>query len=134
MAEIAYPSAADDAAARCRFELTYARTELPRPLEPGWLGGPRIPDSRGPQYGDLCGSWDDGATSLPPPGRLDDVGAWIDHYAGMAIAQAVHEVCEWFHVDGQPWVDPHELPWEAVDGPVRELVARLAELRKGDST
>lgn len=118
--------AAQAAAERVSFQLTYARAEKRRRFTPGFLDGPDIPCAYG---GELASSaWEDS-------GDLGEVFAdrteqeWIDRYASYAINEGVHEVLEWFRVDGRPWLDPHGKAEDEVYAAVGELVARLAAIR-----
>jgi hypothetical protein len=122
-----YPPVAHTVARRCRFDLTFRRADRPRPIWPGYLGSDLIDDARRPGR-QSCGEWEHLPNSLPDTNRVED---WADHYAAMAIAQSVHEALEWFHLDGQPWLDPHDDRVTAdVDALVDELAARLAQLRR----
>lgn len=117
---------AEEAARRCEFQLTYARSPVRREFSPGWLDGPDLPDAYR-EGGTTSGAWMDGDSLYDGPATAD---GWIDRYAAMAVNEAVHESLEWMRVDGRPWLDPHGgselLIYEAVGG----LCARLAELRR----
>ncbi|WP_328344716.1 hypothetical protein [Micromonospora sp. NBC_00421] len=115
------------AAARVDFRLTYARTQLRR-VQPGALDGPTIPCAYGGKDGQ-DGGWYDGR-DLAVTGRTE--AEWVDRYFGYAVNEAVHEVLEWFRVDGLPWLDPHGSPAheDEVCAAVDELVDRLAQIRR----
>lgn len=118
-------AAADAAAARCEFQLTYARSSVPREFARGMLTGPNIPNAYGP--GTAAGEWCDSTTD----GVVDtDPESWIDRYAGYALNEAVHEALEWMRVDGRPWLDPHGPNELDIYAEVNELCTRLAAIRK----
>ncbi len=122
-----YPRAALRAAERCTFDLTFHRSSTPRRFEPGYLGGELIADARIPG-GTNCGGWEHLPNSVP---ESDDLQAWFDHYASMAIAQCIHEALEWFHIDGDLWLDPHdERVSEEIDQLCAEFSQRMADLRR----
>lgn len=41
---------------------------------------------------------------IPPQGTRGDFLAWLLWRLKMI---AIHEVLEWYRVDGRPWIDPH---------------------------
>jgi hypothetical protein len=41
------------------------------------------------------------------PSDLPDAQSYLREFFAAAISEAVHEVCEWFRVDGRLAVDPH---------------------------
>jgi len=124
--------AAEKAAERCEFALTYARTE-PRELAPGMILGPDIDDVYHPgqkSSGEWMGEVPDGYHDAHPAVLLTE-DVFIDHYAGMAINEAVHEALEWFRVDGKPWLDPHGPTDSDIYAAVAELVEKLTSFRHG---
>jgi hypothetical protein len=122
-----YPRAAFRAAERCTFDLTYHRAQRPVRIEPGYLGRELMDCSRVPGKSST-GGWEHMDDTLPDS---DDLADWCDHYASMAIAQSLHEALEWFQVEGEPWLDPHdERMTGEVDELATQLAARLADLRR----
>lgn len=124
---IADEEAAELAAARVSFQLTYARADRVRMFSPGVMSGPSIPNAYG---GDLnaSGDWEDGDDDADPYASRTEA-EWIGRYANYAINEAVHEALEWFRVDGKPWLDPHGEDQDVIYGEVNALVARLAAIR-----
>jgi hypothetical protein len=121
---------ADAAAERCNFSLTYGRASQPRELYPGGMIGQPIDDVYHPGE-QSSGDWDHDAPDGYYDGAVLTEEDFIDHYAGMAISEAVHEALEWFRVDGKPWLDPHDPRAEtAIFERVAELVAQLTDLRR----
>ena len=117
-------AAADRAAARCSFQLTYGRAGDRREFFPDGIGGPSIDDAFRPGQsspGEWCG--DSGHKEY-------DVDGWIDVYASYALNEAVHEALEWFQVDGKPWLSPHGKHEERIYQRVGKLAAELADLRR----
>ena len=119
-----YP-ASQRASARMSFDLAYRRSDVRRIFEPGFIYGLDQPCSRRPG-GVSCGAWEDDHTYAPD---ADDESAWVDHYAGVALQEAVHEALEWCQVDGTPWLDPHGPALQEIHEAVGALHARLIELR-----
>lgn len=117
--------AAERAAARCAFQLTYARSPVPRRFRAGSLSGPPIPCAYGGDI-DASGHWEDGGDAVFH--ERDEAG-WVDRYANYAINEAVHEALEWFRVDGRPWLDPHGDLEDAIYAEVNALCERLAAIR-----
>jgi len=118
------------AAQRVDFSLTYARTER-RTLFPNEMQGPDLPDAYGsdrPQVGEW--SHDTGPDEEDPQIPESD---WLAHFASMAVAEAVHEALEWFHVDGKPWLDPHGAHEFEIHELVEHLNRGLAALVEKDS-
>lgn len=119
----------DKAASRVSFQLTYTRADAPRAFEPGVLAGPWIADAYRP--GERSpGDWEspDGAL-LADQDELTEA-EWVDHYAGYAIAEAIHEALEWFRVDGRPWMNPHGRAEDRIHELVGALCERFAEMRR----
>lgn len=119
-----HEAAADLAAKRVTFQLTYGRATDPRKFDQFTLSGPWIPNAYGP--GHQVGEWSGGDRPEDP---TED--GWIDEFASWAINEAVHEALEWFRVDGRPWLDPHGLSVERdVFRIVNNMCGQLAALRR----
>lgn len=116
--------AADAAAARCEFQLTYARSPMLREFGVGMLTGLSIPDAYRPGR-TAAGEWCDADAVVDT-----DPESWIDRYANYAINEGVHEVLEWFRVDGKPWLDPHGPAAPEIYEAVNALAAKLADIRR----
>jgi hypothetical protein len=118
--------AAQRASARVEFQLTYARCESRREIEPGRLSGPEIADAY--RTGEKApGDWEDGDDAR----YVDyDEDGWINRYASYAVTEAIHEALEWFRVDGKPWLNPHGLAENRIYKLTNKLCADLAELRR----
>lgn len=110
---------------RVDYRLTYERTQ-PREFHPDMLYGPDLPDAFG--EGTASGEWftDDHPSEDDPEVTEED---WFSHFLHMALGEAVHEVLEWFKVDGRPWLDPHGHHEPDIHHSVRELAAQLAAYR-----
>jgi hypothetical protein len=52
----------------------------------------------------------------------------------MAVGEAVHEVLEWFRVDGQLWLDPHGRHEDRIAQLARDLATTYAGLAEADAT
>jgi hypothetical protein len=117
--------AAKQAAERCEFQLTYARSAVRREFSEGVLTGSPIDNAYG---GDLkaSGEWDDGDDFLVMRSTPEE---WITRFARYAINEAVHEALEWFRVDGKPWLDPHGDFEDEIYAEVGSLCDRLAKIR-----
>lgn len=120
--------AAERAAKRIDFQLTYARSEQAREFTPGWLSGPQIADAFRP------GSTASGEWSNPDDEARADLteDEWIERFASYAINEAIHEALEWFQVDGRPWLSPHGKSEDMIYVLTNRLCAELAELRSED--
>jgi len=116
------------AAARCEFQLTYARSPVRREFGPGWLSGPNIANAYRPG-GTSPGEWLDPSDEFMADDPDLVEGDWIAKYAGYAIQEVVHEALEWFRVDGAPWLDPHGRHDDLIYAAVGELIAKLEEIR-----
>jgi hypothetical protein len=124
-------SESNSASVRCSFQLTYKRSRHRRVFSPTHISGDDIADARVPGRR-ASGDWfneSDPTTYTYTSDLAPEISekGWIEHYASMAINEAVHEALEWFHVDRRPWLDPHG-PHEGeiyalVDQFARELVA-----------
>jgi len=129
--------AAAEASARCSFQLTYERAPGTRHFSPAHITGDPIANAWPEEPGEdrSPGEWDNGtecpAYSEATGGCRDDVTTdeWIDHYAAMAVCEAVHEALEWFRVDDQPWLDPHGPAEMKIYALVNQLTTGLAQLR-----
>ncbi len=118
-------AAAERAAARVSFQLTYDRAQVQRVFTAGFLSGPSLPNAYGDDHVRQVGEWDDPDSGLR---RLDEAG-WVNQFASYAVNEAVHEALEWFRVDGVPWLDPHGPAEDAIYKAVDDLVRRLAAIR-----
>ncbi len=118
--------AAEVAAARCEFQLTYARSPIRRMFGAGMLDGPNIPDAYRPgttSPGEWLGG--DGIES-----GITDPDEWVNRFASYAVNEAVHEALEWMRVDGGPWLDPHGPAEDVIYAAVNALCDRLAAIRR----
>jgi hypothetical protein len=109
---------------RAEYRLTFTETQ-PREFHPDCLDGPELPNARDPGSPQRqVGEWyqADGAAE-------DTEDGWLAHFATMCVAEAVHEALEWFHVDGQPWLDPHGIHEREIQRLCTELADNLAALR-----
>lgn len=60
----------------------------------------------------------------------DSVEAWLKFWMESAINEAVHEALEHYHVDGKPYLDPHDSRYEAdIFRLVHNLVTGLHSLK-----
>ncbi len=112
-----------EAKSRVRYCLTFDATD-PRDFGEDHLLGPDLPNAYGPDGRRQVGEWFGG-----PPARSESVEDWLTHFAGMCIAEAVHEALEWFRVDGEPWLNPHGIHQHDIDDLVSELTDKLSALR-----
>ena len=113
------------AAARCSFQLTYARSDEIRRFEPGWLTGPSIDNAYGEGGVPQAGEWYASSDVMP-----DTEDGCVDVYASYAVNEAIHEALEWFRVDEVPWLDPHGKAEQFINVLVDEFCAKLAKLRQ----
>jgi hypothetical protein len=113
----------DEAVAKVDYRLTFGCEPGPRELRHDTLRGADMPDAyhAGAR---VSGEWFGGDV-------LDDdasVESWLEHFARMAVGEAVHEALEWFRVEGRPWLDPHGVHEASIHLLVSELVGRFAQL------
>lgn len=110
----AEPTAFTEAADRTSFQLSYRRSPEQRLFHRNGLTGPAIDCAFNPN-GFGAGDWEepeDWARPCDPDTEepLEDpttVDEWHAAFFDVAVAEAVHEACEWFKVDGRAVVDPH---------------------------
>lgn len=110
----AEPTAFTTAAGRTSFQLSYRRSPEQRVFHRNGLTGPRIDCAFNPD-GFGAGDWEEPeAWARPcdpdtdePMGDPTSVDEWHAAFFDLAVAEAVHEACEWFKVDGRTVVDPH---------------------------
>ncbi|WP_158894267.1 hypothetical protein [Amycolatopsis anabasis] len=128
------PDAADPlpwqlAAARLSYRLAFGPTDT-REFRPGELFGPDTPDALGVRDR-VPGDW--GKTDCPdetdPAVSEQD---WIAHFLTLALNEAVHEVLEWFQVDGVRYLNPHGGHEAAIVKHVDRLAEQLALLAETD--
>lgn len=119
---------AENAAQRCTFDLTHQRAKTPREFSPGNITGDEIDDAFDPQA-TFCGTWMDRAEL---PEDLEDTEEnWIAWYGQYALQESVHEMLEWFQVDGKPWLSPHPIQEKIALNPIVQRFWReLWELRQ----
>lgn len=111
---------------RVDFRLTYDKCD-PRDFEVDMLHGPYVPDAFS-ENGVQVGEWYQGdGPDYDDPEATE--GDWHDHFAAMAVNEAVHEALEWFQVDGRPWLDPHGESERAIYQAVNDLCKKLASLK-----
>lgn len=113
------------AAERASFQLTYRRAAALRRFHRGGMSGPEIDcafDPDGTGFGGY--STDDW---WAPDDPADEAGITADEWHGrffaLAMAEAAHEVMEWFKVDGHTVVNPHRAD---LAGPAYDLFADAA--------
>ncbi|MDR7277732.1 hypothetical protein [Catenuloplanes atrovinosus] len=116
---------AEEAARRVTFQLNYGRTPQRREFGPGELTGPAIPCAYA-EDGVQTGGWERPEDGIP--GGVRSVEEWIDRFANYAVAEGVHEVLEYFRVDGRPWLDPHGAQERDIHALVDKFVEDLAAL------
>ena len=117
----AEPTAFSAAAERTSFQLSYRRSAEPRVFHRNGLTGPRIDCAFDPD-GFGAGDWEEPEAWARPTDPeteepLEDpttVDEWHAAFFAVAVAEAVHEACEWFKVDGRTVVNPHSPDLEAV--------------------
>jgi hypothetical protein len=95
-------SNAEIAALKCDYQLQTCRAKTPRKFSTNYLSGDNIDCSREPGQ-ESIGIW---LGSFPEKGTVEE---WIERYLAIALDEAVHEVLEYFQVDGGPYIDPHRL-------------------------
>lgn len=110
---------------RLSFQLTYARDTTRRFHAMGIVGAD-LPNSY--QEGEMAsGSWDQDGMADPTDER-----ALVAEAFNAALGEAVHEALEWFKLDGQPLLDPHDRGVEDdVHAAVRDLTDALLFLAEG---
>ncbi|RZT87535.1 hypothetical protein EV383_4460 [Pseudonocardia sediminis] len=124
---------ARDVAARCSFQLRYSRAEEARRFTPEELTGERLDDAQTPGA-TFTGNWSagdhPGMQYMTSEIRRLDERDWLNHYAHLAVGEAIHEALEWFQVDGQPWLDPHGDMQSYIYDEVEQFVKRLVGVRE----
>jgi hypothetical protein len=124
LAHAASFAAAERAAARITFQLTYARAAVQRKFSEGFMTGPSVPCAYGNEQ-DASGDWE-----APHDGPDLTEDQWIDEFASYAINEAIHEALEWLRVDGRPWLNPHGPCQMEIYDLTNDLCVKLAELRR----
>ncbi|GAA2679687.1 MULTISPECIES: hypothetical protein [Actinosynnema] len=112
------------AVATVKYQLTFACEEQPRVFERDRMLGEDMPDAYTPGA-TVVGEWYGGDV-------LEDdapVEQWLEHFARMAVGEAVHEALEWLRVHDRPWLDPHGPHERKIHQLTEEFVAQLAALR-----
>jgi hypothetical protein len=116
------------AAARCSFDLTHQRAKTSREFSPGHITGENIDDAFDPEA-EFCGTWMDDPEL--PAGMEDTEANWIAWYGQYALQESIHEMLEWFQVDGKPWLNPHPIEEKLALQPiVIRLWRELCELQQ----
>ena len=88
------------AAKRVTYRLSFKRNKTNRQFDGGVLRGDDIPNAyarTGMAPGDWCAEFPDQDTA---PG-------YVREFFAAAVAEAMHEVMEWFREDGELMIDPH---------------------------
>lgn len=119
----------EKAADRIEYRLTFGRTEEPRSFDREIITGPRLPDAVN-EGQTSTGDWH---CFITPPDiyKRPTVNHWIESYFEGAIQEAIHEVLEWFKVDGERFMDPHNFGTETqIMEEVNTMVGKLLQLRK----
>lgn len=110
------------AAGRLSYRLAFAQID-PREFQPGEMFGPDTPDALGLRER-VPGDW--GKTDCPdetdPAVSEQD---WIAHFLTLALNEAVHEVLEWFQIDGERYLNPHGVHEGTIVEHVDALATRL---------
>jgi hypothetical protein len=116
----------EQAVSRVDHRLIYGRTEKPRTWKREELEGPDIPDAF--HEGKLSpGAWLQQIQISRDEEEFSQED-WLAHFLSMAVNEAVHEVLEYFRVDGRPYLNPHGQCEEEIYILVNELAAELAGL------
>ncbi|MFC4859168.1 hypothetical protein [Actinophytocola glycyrrhizae] len=107
------------------YRLAFGATDA-RQFRPGELFGPDAPDARGVRDR-VPGDWG----KIDCPDETDPTVSeqdWITHFLTLALNEAVHEVLEWFQVDGVQYLNPHGAHEAAIVEHVDALAEQLARL------
>lgn len=91
------------AAERTSYQLSFRRSPQTRQFNHDGLWGPGIEDAYDARR-QAPGSWDTPEWA----DQIETTSGWVEQFFVAAVAEAVHEVCEWFRVDGRVLIDPHE--------------------------
>lgn len=90
---------------RLSFNIVYKRAKETRELEPGMIGaGNDSTDHAGTPGGTSPAGWNDDGV-WPEENTKEQ---WLLHYMSLALQEVVHEMAEWFQLDGKPVIPPHE--------------------------
>lgn len=116
-------AAFEQASARVSFQLSYQRSPETRRFDGDGITGPWIDDAR------TVGGSSPGEWSHDYPAAFADEAAWLARFFEAAVNEAVHEALEWFHVDGEPVLDPHGPRESEIYGVVNDMAKRLWDLR-----
>lgn len=101
------------------YRLVFVRESGPRRFDQATMFGQDVPDAYNPGAS-VVGEWYGGDVL---------VAQWWQHFAGMAVGEAIHEALEYFRVNGGLWLDPHGPHRNTIHLLVEDFVARLAALR-----
>lgn len=101
------------------FRLAYTCTPEPRKWvaelqQVDLLRGPRLPNA-----------YDNGKTSGPGDWSYPDGVETVRDALRVCVGEAVHEVLEWFKVDGEMYLDPHGGYVRSIENDCNELVDRI---------
>lgn len=122
------------AKSRVSYRLVHGRLPETRDFHRTFLTGPDLPDALGSEKM-ASGTWNQSPSFWVNGRPLSDTteNDWLAHFLSMAVNEAVHEVLEYFQVDGKPWLNPHDLIHEdAIYSLCNEFVQKLTALTEGE--
>ena len=112
---------------RVSFDLTFRRAVESREWHQSGLRGPQIDDSLAPGE-TVPGGWDTLLWENLP--EDPDEEEWLAEMLTAVMAEGVHEVLEWFMVDGQRYLNPHGPTALEVHRKIMEFTKEIVKIRK----
>jgi hypothetical protein len=99
----------DAAIERTDYQLHYSRSPVRRAFHNDGISGSQIDDAFHPGE-TMSGEWCAGMNWIHDWDVPEAV--WIERFFTVAIQEAVHEALEWFRLDGQVLLSPHDADHE----------------------
>lgn len=113
----------EEAARSIDYQLSYKKSRMKRAFHEGGITGEQITNAYNTSEKG-SGEW----VQPTHPDWDDPHYDWLAHFFRCAINEGVHEVLEWFRLDGRPMLDPHGDRDTAIYRLVDELADKLYEL------
>ena len=112
---------------RVSFNLTFKRAVESREWHESGLRGPQIDDSLADGQ-TVPGGWDALLWENLPENA--DEEEWLAEMLTAVMAEGVHEVLEWFMVDGERYLNPHGPTALEVHRKIMEFTQEIVKIRR----
>lgn len=113
------------AVARLRYRLAFTSTDR-RTFRPDELCGPDIPDALDEQRMSP-GAWFQDFGPDPSDVTVSEA-EWLAHFFSMVLNEGVHEILEWYQIEGRRYLNPHGVHAAQIHEHVNALAAALTAL------